>query len=101
MSGDQLRVDRASIQNHADATRGNAGSAKGINDDVDRQQAHLQNQAEGGVGSEELNAIRSSTRRHATDIDQGINRTANRTSENADEFISHVRTAASKSLKNI
>lgn len=98
---DQLRVDRASIQNHADATRGNAGAARGINDDVDRQQAHLQNQAEGGVGSEELGRIRASTSRHASDIDQGINRTANKTSENADEFISNVRSAASKSLRDI
>ncbi|RYJ05244.1 MAG: hypothetical protein EON52_12575 [Actinomycetales bacterium] len=101
MSGDQLRVDRASIQNHADTTRGNAGSAKGLNDDVDRQQAHLQRQAEDGVGSDQLAAIRSSTSRHATDIDHGINRTANRTSENADEFISNVQNAANKSLKNI
>ncbi|KQY56053.1 hypothetical protein ASD11_16415 [Aeromicrobium sp. Root495] len=101
MSGDQLRVDRASIQNHADATRSNAGSAKNINDEVDRQQAHLQRMSEDGVGSEQLSAIRTSTSRHATDIDSGINRTAQKTVEKTDEFVSNVQNAANKSLRNI
>ncbi|MEJ7634951.1 hypothetical protein [Aeromicrobium sp.] len=99
--GDQLRVDRASVQQHTDDTRGNMGSFRGQNDDVDRRQATLQNQMENGVGSEDQERVRTTSGRHTTDIDNNVNRLSSKTSENADEFISNVRNAASKSFNTI
>lgn len=98
---DELRVDRASFQTHADDTRANMGKFRGAADGVDRRQAHLQNSMEGGVGSENVGQTRSATQRHSTEIDNNVNKVVNRTSENADEFISNVRSAANKSLDTL
>ena len=49
-NGDQVRVDRAAYQTHRDDTHSNMANFRGSADDVDRQQAHLQNMIEGGVG---------------------------------------------------
>jgi hypothetical protein len=99
--GDELRVDRASIQTHADDTRANMASFRSSQEGVDRRQAHIINQMEGGVGSEQMDQTRAATRRHSADVDTNVNKLVNRTSENADEFISNVRSAANKSLKTI
>jgi len=98
---DQLRVDRASIQTHADDTRANMGSFRTSADGADRRQAHLQNQMEDGVGAEEVGQTRAATNRHSTEIESNVNKLVSRTSENADEFISNVRNAANNSLKTI
>ena len=99
--GDQVRVDRGAIQNHTNATLGNKGSLRGLNDDTDRRQAHIQNTLENGVGSEQVQGQRTGAKRHADDIDAGVQRTAQRTSENADQFIQGVRNAAERSLRQI
>ena len=99
-----LRIFGSQLQctfRHADATRGNMGSFRGAGDDVDRRQASLEASMEDGVGSDDQRQVRNASRRHSTDIDNNVNRLSNKTSENADEFISNVRNAANKSLKTI
>lgn len=98
---DELRVDRASFQTHADDTRSNMGKFRGAQDGVDRRQANLQNQTENGVGSDNFARTRSATGRHSTEIDNNVQKLVNKTSENADEFISNVRSAANKSLDTL
>jgi len=98
---DQLRVDRGSVQQHVDDTRGNMANFRDTGDGVDRQQAHLQNSMENGVGSDEQAQTRSMTRHHVEEIDTNVNKLAGKTSENTDEFISNVRSAANKSLNTI
>lgn len=98
---DQVRVDRGVIQQHTDDTRANAGNLRNAGDEVDRQQSHLSRQLDGGVGSEQTEAVRSAGRRHGADIDTSVNKVNNKTSENADEFISNVRSAANKSIRPV
>lgn len=98
---DRLRVDRASIQNHTDATRGTVGTNRTLGDDGNRQQANLEAQREGGVGSDEISRQRSSTNRHVGDMNTNIERTSNRTSENGDQFIAQVRASANKSINSV
>ncbi|MEH3032854.1 MAG: hypothetical protein PGN07_02150 [Aeromicrobium erythreum] len=98
---DQVRVDRGAVQNHTDATLANQGQLRQVGDQVDRQQAHLKNMMEGGAGSENVAATQASARRHGADIDAGVTKNAQRTSENADEFISSVKNAANSSFRNI
>jgi hypothetical protein len=98
---DQLRVDRGSIQQHVDDTRANLGSFRETNEGADRQQAHLQNQMEGGVGSDLQQQTRAVSRHHGEEIDTNVNKLAGKTSENTDEFIANVRNAANKSLRTI
>lgn len=101
MADDRLRVDRAAYQTHADDTHANMANFRGAADSVDRQQQHLQQMTEDGAGSEELGAVRSGTR-HATDeVHTNATKLANRTSENADEFITNVNNAAQKNLRSI
>ena len=98
---DQLRVDRGSVQQHVDDTKGNMANFRETNSGADRQQAHLQNQMENGVGSDLQGQTRSVSRHHGEEIDTNINRLAGKTSENTDEFIANVRNAANKSLNTI
>lgn len=98
---DQLRVDRGSIQQHTDDTRANMANFREAGDGADRQQAHLQNQMENGVGSDLQAQQRSVSRHHGEEIDTNVNKLAGKTSENTDEFISNVRNAANKSLRTI
>lgn len=98
-NGDQVRVDRAAYQTHSDDTHANMANFRGSADNVDRQQAHLQNMTEGGVGSEEYGQVRSHGRHAAEEINTNATKLANRTSETADEFIGNVRGAASKNLR--
>ena len=98
---DQLRVDRGSVQQHVDDTRGNMANFRDTNDGADRQQAHLQNQMENGVGSDQQAQTRATSRHHGEEIDTNVNMLAGKTSENTDEFISNVRNAANKSLRTI
>ena len=98
---DQLRVDRGSVQQHVDDTRSTMSNFRDAGDGADRQQAHLQNQMEGGVGSDLQASQRSTTRHHGEEIDTNVNKLAGKTSENTDEFISNVRNAANKSLRTI
>lgn len=98
---DQLRVDRGAIQQHTDDTRANMSSFRDAGDGADRQQAHLQNQMENGVGSDLQSQQRSVSRHHGEEIDVNVNKLAGKTSENTDEFISNVRNAANKSLRTI
>lgn len=98
---DQLRVDRGSVQQHTDDTRTNMGNFGNTNDAADRQQAHIQNSMENGVGSDQQAQTRSTSRHHGEEIGNNVNKLANKTSENTDEFISNVRNAANKSLRTI
>jgi hypothetical protein len=95
---DELRVDRASVQNHIDDTRTNMSGFRGAHDQADRQSASFGSQTEGGVGSENIDRTRAATNRHSSEIDGNVNKLMNRTSENTDEFVSNVRSAASRSL---
>ncbi|WP_344330002.1 hypothetical protein [Aeromicrobium halocynthiae] len=98
---DRVRVDRASVQNYTDATRANVGNNRSLGEDVDRQQAQQVASREGGVGSDELTRQRASTNRHATDVNTGIERTSNRTSEQTDQFINAARASANRSIRSI
>ncbi len=98
---DQLRVDRGSVQQHVDDTRSNMATFRETGEGADRQQAHLQNQMEGGVGSDLQSQTRSVSRHHGDEIDTNVNKLAGKTSENTDEFIANVRSAANKSLNTI
>lgn len=98
---DQVRVDRGSIQNYTDATRGNVGSHRTQGEDVDRQTARQIQSREGGAGSDELTRQKASTNRHSEDINTGIERTSNRTSEQGDQFISSAVRSASKNIQSI
>lgn len=101
MSDDRLRVDRAAVQTHVDDTLGAAGTFRGGADNVDRQQAHQIQMAEEGASADEYGSVRGATR-HATDeIHTNSTKLANRTGEVADEFISNVSNAASKTLRSI
>lgn len=97
----QLRVDRGAVQQHTDDTRTNMSQFGTTNDNVDRQQAHLQNSMENGVGSDQQAQTRAVSRHHGEEIGNNVNKLANKTSENTDEFISNVRTSANKSLRTI
>lgn len=101
MGHDQVRVDRGAIQSHVDDTKANMGSFRSSNDAVDRQQAHLINQTEGGVGSEEFGRTRAGSNRHGEDINSNVDKLNSRTSENTDQFVSNVRSAAAKSIRPI
>ena len=100
-NGDSLRVDRAAYQTHADDTHSNMGNFRGSADNVDRQQGHLQNMTEEGVGSDELGQVRSGTRHATEEIHTNATKLAGRTSETADEFIGNVRNAAAKNIRPI
>lgn len=97
---DQVRVDRGVIQQHTDDTRANAANLRNAGDEADRQQAHLSRQIN-GIGQDQTEAVRNASRRHGSDIDTSVNKVNNKTSENADEFISNVRNAANKSIRPI
>jgi hypothetical protein len=98
---DQLRVDRGAYQTHADDTHANMANFRGSADNVDRQQAHLQNMTEEGVGSEEFGQVRAHSRHATDDINTNATKLVDRTSETADEFIGNVRNAASKNIRPI
>jgi hypothetical protein len=100
-NGDELRVDRAAYQTHADDTHSNMSSFRASADNVDRQQQHLQNMTEGGVGSDEYGQVRSGSRHATEEINSNATKLVSRTSETADEFIGNVRSAASKNIRPI
>ena len=97
----QLRVDRGAVQQHTDDTRTNTANFSSTNDEADRQQAHIQNSMEDGIGSEQQSQARSASRHHGEEIGTNINKLAGKTSENTDELMVNVRNAANKSLNTI
>lgn len=98
---DQIRVDRGAVQQHVDDTRTNLAGLQSAGDEVDRQQAHLINQMEGGVGSDVAAGTRAATSRHGEDINTNLTNLTGRTSENTDEFITNVRGAANRSMNTL
>ncbi len=96
---DRLRIDRGAVQSHSDETNRNLGGFRTSADNVDRQQSYQQQMAEGGVGDQELGAVRSSTRHLTEDVHASSTKLNSRTNENADEFIKNVANAASKNLR--
>lgn len=100
-NNDQVRVDRAAYQTHADDTHANLSNFRSGADNVDRQQAHLQNMTEDGAGSTEYGQARGATRHATEDIHANNTKLVNRTTETADEFISNVNNAAAKTIRSI
>lgn len=100
-NSDQLRVDRGAYQTHRDDTHANLGAFNASNDAVDRQQQHLHNMTEDGTGSSEYAASRASSRHAVDDVHQNSMKLADRTVEQADEFIGNVRNAAAKNIRSI
>lgn len=101
MADSRVRVDRGSIQGHFDDSRANMGQLRNANDGADRRQAHLEQMMEGGVGSDNQAQVRARTRHTGEEADISINRLNGRGSEQTDQFISNVRSAANKSIRSI
>lgn len=100
-NADQLRIDRAAVHTHADDTNQNNSAFRSGADNVDRQQAHLQNMTEDGAGSAEYAQARGATRHATDDIHANNTKLVNRTTETADEFISRVSNAAARTIRSI
>lgn len=100
MTGNRLRVDRASIENNVDGTRTNVGNNRQAGEDVNNRQNQRISSREGGIGSDELSRQKTSTNRHVEDVNTGVERTSNRTSEQASQFIAAARASANKSIQS-
>ena len=96
MSGDQIRISRSEVEDHADRTKGNLGRMQTSALAADRQHQNRVNQLDGGVGSERAGDLRRGTRRSNDDVQDGVTRATSKGVENVNEFTGRVTNAANQ-----
>lgn len=95
---DQIKINRGTVESHADDTRSTLGRVGDSRQAVDRQHANRLSQFNGGIGTDEASRGRGATRRTGEDIETGVNNTTKQVTEGANDFIARTRSAASGNL---
>ena len=95
---DEVKINRGTVEGHADDTRATLGRVADSRQAVDRQHGNRLAQFNGGIGTDEAGRGRGATRRTGEDIDTGVNNTTKQVTEGANDFISRTRSAAQGNL---
>lgn len=95
---DEIKVNRGTIESHADDARGTLGRVGDSRQAVDRQHGNRLAQTNGGIGTDEVGRGRGATRRTGEDIDSGVTNTLKQTTDSANDFIQRTRGAAQGNL---
>lgn len=95
---DEIKINRGTVEGHADDSKATQSLARDARSAVDRQHTSRLSQMNGGIGSDEVGRGRGNARRMGDEVDTGVTNSLKQTTESANDFISRTRSAAQKNL---